>query len=125
MKRVALIAAVVVAGILGLVLLQTGRASSDGPLDGGVGTEQGQPLQVNQPYAWGSTLLLNKGKKPATLERVRLLGVTGSFELLAVHTRLVPDERGQGYWLPPNGLPHPSPRRAEGRPGRQDAHPLG
>jgi len=105
MKRLALIAAVVLAGIVGFVLLQTTRTASDGPLDGGVGTEQGQPLEVNQPYTWGSTLLLNEGKRPAVLERVRLLGVTGSLELLAVHTRPVPDERDQGLYLGDTGFP--------------------
>src|SRR5687767_8453232 len=99
MKRVGLIAAIALVGILGVRTLQTTRTSSDGPLDGGVGTIQGQRLEVKEPYTWGSTLLLNKGKKPAKLERVRLLGVTGSFELLAVHTRPVPDERDQGLYL--------------------------
>ena len=105
MKRFALIAAVVLAGIVMFVIVQTTRTAPDGPLDGGVGTEQGQPLEVKQPYTWGSTLLLNEGKKPAVLERVRLLGVTGSLELLAVHTRLVPDERDQGLYLGDTGFP--------------------
>lgn len=105
MKRVALIAAVVLVGVLVVRIVQTGRTSSDGPLDGGVGTIQGQRLEVKQPYTWGSTLLLNKAKKPARLERVRLLGVTGSLELLAVHTRPVPDERGQGLYLGDTGFP--------------------
>lgn len=105
MKRMALIAAVVLTGVLVVVVLQTTRISSDGPLDGGVGTIQGQPLEVKQPYTWGSTLLLNHAKKPATVERVRLLGVTGSFELLAVHTRQVPDERGQGLYTGDTGFP--------------------
>ncbi|HEV3363544.1 MAG TPA: hypothetical protein VG795_05275 [Acidimicrobiia bacterium] len=104
MKRFAVIATVVLAGIL-FVIVQTTRTSTDGPLDGGVGNEQGQPLEVRQPYTWGSTLLLNEGKKPATVERVRLLGVTGSFELLAVHTRAVPDERGQGLYFGDTGFP--------------------
>jgi hypothetical protein len=105
MKRAALIAAVVVAGIATFVIVQTTRISSDGPLDGGGGTEQGQPLEVKQPYTWGATLLLNQGKKPAVVERVRLLGVTGSLELLAVHTRQVPDERDQGLYLGDTGFP--------------------
>jgi hypothetical protein len=103
MKRFALIAAVVLAGVF--VIVQTKRTSTNGPLDGGVGNIQGQPLEVKQPYTWGSTLLLNEGKKPATVERVRLLGVTGSFELLAVHTRQVPDERGQGLYFGDTGFP--------------------
>lgn len=105
MKRFALIAVVVLAGVLTVMILQTTRTSSNGPLDGGVGTEQGQPLDVKQPYTWGSVLLLNEAKKPATLERIRLLGVTGSLELLAVHTRPVPDERGQGLWFGDTGFP--------------------
>ena len=105
MKRVALIAAVLLVGVLAVSIFQTGRTSSDGPLDGGVGTIQGQRLEVKQPYTWGSTLLLNKAKRPARLERVRLLGVTGSLELLAVHTRPVPDERGQGLYLGDAGFP--------------------
>jgi len=105
MKRVAVFAAVVLAGILVVGILRARGTSTDGPLDGGVGTEQGQPLEVKQPYTWGSVLLLNKGDKPATLERVRLLGVTGSLELLAVHTRPVPDERGQGLYLGDTGFP--------------------
>ena len=105
MKRVVLIAAVALVGTLLFVGVQTRRTSSDGPLDGGVGTIQGQRLEVKEPYTFGSTLLLNEGKKPAKLERVRLLGVTGSFELLAVHTRPVPDERGQGLWFGDTGFP--------------------
>lgn len=105
MKRVGLIAAITLVGVIGVGILQTTRTSSDGPLDGGVGTIQGQRLEVKEPFTWGSTLLLNKGKKPAKLERVRLLGVTGSFELLAVHTRPVPDERDQGLYLGDTGFP--------------------
>lgn len=105
MKRVVLLAAVGLAVILVLGILRTTGTSSDGPLDGGMGTEQGQPLDVKQPYTWGSVLLLNKGKQPAKLERVRLLGVTGSLELLAVHTRPVPDERGQGLYMGDTGFP--------------------
>jgi hypothetical protein len=105
MKRIALIAAVLLAGMLVVGILQTTGTSSDGPLDGGVGTEQGQPLEVKQPYTWGSTLLRIDGKKPAVLKRVRLLGVTGSLELLAVHTRPVPDERDQGLYLGDTGFP--------------------
>ena len=105
MKRVAVFAALVLAGILAVGIFRASGVSTDGPLDGGVGTEQGQPLDVKQPYTWGSTLLLNEGKKPAVVERVRLLGVTGSLELLAVHTRPVPDERGQGLYLGDTGFP--------------------
>lgn len=105
MKRVGLIAFIALVGVIGFRILQTTRTSSDGPLDGGVGTIQGQRLEVKEPFTWGSTLLLNKGKKPAKLERVRLLGVTGSFELLAVHTRPVPDERDQGLYLGDTGFP--------------------
>lgn len=105
MKRVALVVAVALAGVLVVGMVQIRRTSSGGPLDGGVGTEQGQPLDVKQPYTFGSTLLRIDGKKPATLERVRLLGVTGSLELLAVHTRLVPDERGQGLYMGDTGFP--------------------
>lgn len=105
MKRLAPFAFVVLAGILLIVAVQTKRAPGDGPLEGGVGNEQGQPLDVGQPYTWGSTLLLNEGKKPAVLERVRLLGVTGSLELLAVHTRQVPDERGQGLYFGDTSFP--------------------
>lgn len=105
MKRVALVASVLLAGIMAVVIMQTMRTSSGGPLDGGAGTIQGQRLEVKEPYTFGSTLLRIDGKKPATLERVRLLGVTGSFELLAVHTRPVPDERGQGLFLGNTGFP--------------------
>jgi hypothetical protein len=104
-KRVGLILVLVVAGVLLVVIVQTRRTLSAGPLDGGVGTEQGQPLDINQPYTFGATLLRIDGKKPATVERVRLLGVTGSLELLAVHTRPVPDERGQGLYMGDTGFP--------------------
>lgn len=99
-RRRALVVTFVGVGLVaGAVLLRDRSGPGDGPLDGGVGTVQGQPLEVGAPYTWGSVLLTNEGKKPAVVERVRLLGVTGSFELLAVHTRPVPDERGQGYIL--------------------------
>ena len=90
MKRVALIAAVVLAGFLVFGSCRRRASRVTGRSTAVWETEQGQPLEVKQPYTWGSTLLLNEGKKPAVVERVRLLGVTGSFELLAVHTRPVP-----------------------------------
>jgi hypothetical protein len=62
-----------------------------GPIDSSQnGLSYAQPVEVGQDFSIGITTLYNRGKKPAVVERVRLVGVTGSLELLGVNTRLFP-----------------------------------
>jgi hypothetical protein len=54
----------------------------------------------------GITSLFNKGKKPAIVEGVRLLGVTGPLDLVGVATRLFP-QGGVGPFVSIAGFPPP------------------
>jgi hypothetical protein len=63
-----------------------------GPIDSSEnGLAYSQPLEVGQDFSIGITALFNDGKKPAIVDKVRLLGVTGPLELLGVHTRHFPE----------------------------------
>ncbi len=114
MKRLGFVALGVVLLAAGVLLWNDRRVRGDGPLSAGTGgSETGQKLGVGVEYSIGHALLINKGKRPAVVERVRLLGVTGGLELLGVMTHPVPDEKGQGMFLglfgfPPTDLDYPS-----------------
>ncbi|HET9770402.1 MAG TPA: hypothetical protein VFS16_05895 [Acidimicrobiia bacterium] len=82
-----LVVALVATGIL---LLNRPGDISAGPVEvGGVGTANAQPIEVGVDYSFGY-MLWNYGKKPATVERVRVLGVTGPIEVLDVWARQHP-----------------------------------
>lgn len=73
-----------------IVLLQRERKISAGPVEvGGVGTASAQPIDVGVDYSFGY-MLWNSGKKPAVVERVRVLGLTGPIEVLDVWARQHP-----------------------------------
>ena len=84
---------VLVLGVVGTVAW-LGRDDYDptaGPIDSSQnGLAYAQPLEVGQDFSIGITTLYNRGKRPVTIERVRLLGVTGPLELLGVNTRRFP-----------------------------------
>lgn len=106
MKRFVLLGLVLVVASAAALLATRGRTSDDGPVFAGTGSsETGQRLGVGEPLSFGYVLLRNRAKTPATLERVRVLGVTGGLEVLGVHTRLVPDETGRGMFLAASGYP--------------------
>lgn len=69
------------------------RSPSPPPLSGGGGIGVGGPVDVGQPYSWGSVFLQNRGRRPAVVERARILRSTPNLELAGpVHSHLV----GQG-----------------------------
>jgi hypothetical protein len=49
-----------------------------------------QPLPVGEPTAFRGLVLRNRAMKPAVVEKFRILGVTGGFEVLDVHAGPVP-----------------------------------
>jgi hypothetical protein len=99
-----LLLAVAAAG--GVFAIRRG-ASGDGPVFAGVGSETGARFDVGKPFSFGHVLLRNHGRVPATLERVRILGVTGGLELLGIQARPVPDQQGKGMFLEAFGYPPP------------------
>lgn len=106
MSRRAVIAAVlaVLGGVAAATLALQARVGP-GPLEGTDGSLEGQALEIGQPYDFTSDALLlrNLGKKPITIDRVRVLNAAGPVELLEVRSRRInpedPDQRlaGGGY----------------------------
>lgn len=75
-----------------------GGGSGDGPLSG-LDLSLGQPVEVGKDFSLGIVMLfLDSGDDPAQIERVRLVGVKGSMEMLGVpHVgKSVPRCRGSG-----------------------------
>ena len=67
-----------------------------GPIDGSHnGLSYSQPLDVRQDFSIGITTLYNRGQTPVVVDRVRLLGVTGSLEVSGVNTRTWPQDGGE------------------------------
>ena len=103
-------------GAVGFTLWDRRTIHAGGPvaLDGGI---YGQSLSVGEPTAFEGVMLRNAGTKPAVLERVRVLGVTGGFEVLGVRTRPWPvspeayASAAQGF--PPTGT---APAALDGNP---------
>lgn len=84
----ALVAAAVVAR-LGFELWDRTTLHPGGPLVASAGIN-GQPLPVGEPTAFRGLVLRNRATKPAVVEKFRILGVTGGFEVLDVHASPVP-----------------------------------
>ena len=105
MKRIVipLAAVVVVAG--GVFFALRPRTPGDGPVSAGTGSSSGQRLAIGEQVSFGYVLLTNSGKAPATLENIRLLGVSGGLELLGIRSRSVPDEEGRGMFIGLAGYP--------------------
>lgn len=62
-----------------------------GPLNGADEFLESQPVPANEPYDMASlaTFFDNRGEKPITIERARLLGVAGPLELIEVRAHPV------------------------------------
>lgn len=106
MKRIILFlaAAIVVSGAVFIALRP--HSLEDGPVSAGTGSSSsGQRLAIGERVSFGYVLLTNSAKTPATLESVRLLGVTGGLELLGIRSRTVPDEEGRGVFIGLAGFP--------------------
>lgn len=78
----------------GWVLIDRVGTEGDGPLDGGVGRIDGQPVEVADPYTMGSVLLRNESDEPAVIENVELLGIHGPLKLHGILSREWPPEDG-------------------------------
>ena len=76
----------------GWAVLDRTSKSSNGPLDGGLGRIDGQPVEVDDPYTMGSVLLLNEADQPAVIEDVRLIGIHGPLKIHGILSRPVPGE---------------------------------
>lgn len=50
----------------------------------------GQRLGVGEPTSFRGTMLMNRASEPAVLQNVRILGVTGGFEVLGVRANALP-----------------------------------
>jgi hypothetical protein len=82
------------------------QSLKDGPVSAGTGsTASGQRLPVGEKVSFGYVLLTNSAKTPATLESIRLLGVTDGLELLGIRSRTVPDEQSRGMFIGLAGFP--------------------
>ena len=71
----------------------------------------GQRLAVGEPTSFGGVMLKNSGKAAATLEKVRILGLTGGFEVLGVGTNPWPtspeEATKSGQAIPAPAAPTP------------------
>lgn len=95
--------AFMVAVVVGVGFTLKARSGpGDGPLRGGT-LNLGHAAEVGEPFSMTNVVVFNYGKKPATIERVRLLGVTGRLELLGIRTRQIPSP--DGYPLGALGYP--------------------
>lgn len=106
MRRLAIVlaTAIVIAGMAFIAFRP--EPLGDGPVTAGTGpTSSGQRLAIGAEVSYGYVLLLNTAKEPATLESVRLLGITGGLEVLGIRSRSVPDEEGRGMFISLGGYP--------------------
>ena len=105
---IALLLAVVLVASGAAFLSIRGRTSGAGPVFAEKGSSSsGLRLGIGAPVSFGYVLLQNRGKTPARLESVRILGMTGGLELLGIRSRLVPDEQGKGIFIGILGYPAP------------------
>jgi hypothetical protein len=106
MKRLAFVVAVAVVVVGGVLLWRERQELGDGPVFAGTTkSATSQRLAVGVEYSIGHALLRNRGSEAATIERVRLLGVSDGLELLGVYSRPVPDEQERGMFLGDFGFP--------------------
>ena len=106
--RRGLLAALLVVTIVGLGLFAArSRRLTPGPLGAETGAlDYTHHIGVGERFSIGGALLLNGTNKPATIERVRVVGVTDGLEVLGVRTRPLPDQ-GKGMFL--GALDYPPP----------------
>jgi hypothetical protein len=106
-KRVGIALLVLAVLTVGGTMVWRHRVSTNGPVFAGAASETGGRFDVGQPVSFGYVLLRTHGRTRATLERIRLLGVTGGLELLGIQARSVPDEQGKGIFVSVFGYPPP------------------
>lgn len=107
MKRVALTTLMVMTAAILVVMFRPRGGLSAGPVNAGKGgTANGQPIDIGIPYSFGY-LLRNYGTKPAVIEQVRVLGVTGPIEVLGVWARRHPSGPKPYLFLAAIGFPPP------------------
>lgn len=58
-----------------------------------MGGGSGQRVNAGQPVQMANVLLQNRGKAPAMIERVRILGISGPMQVLGVLGRRVSEQR--------------------------------
>ncbi len=103
LRRAAAVAVAVTAiGAAGFVWWDRTVTHSGGPVEFDAGIS-GQRLAVGQATAFHDVTLLNRAGRPATLENVRILGVTGGFDVLGVRANRWPDAAGISAGAP--GVP--------------------
>jgi hypothetical protein len=106
LKRLLLLLAALIVVLAAAVFSFRPRGLGEGPVSAGTGTSSsGQRLAIGERVSFGYVLLTNSGNKPATLESVRLLGVSGGLELLGIRSRTIPDEQGRGMFIGLSGFP--------------------
>jgi hypothetical protein len=105
MKRISILVATVIVLAGGAFFALRPGTPGDGPVSAGTGSSSGQRLAIGERVSFGYVLLTNSGKVPATLESIRLLGVSGGLELLGIRSRTVPDEEGRGMFIGLAGFP--------------------
>jgi hypothetical protein len=99
------LALVLLAAAGGLVIVLKGPAvRTGGPVSPGATIDRYQPIDVGVDESVGY-LLKNEGTKPAVLERVRVVGITGPIEVLGVLARFHTADRGSLLML--GGFPPP------------------
>ena len=69
------------------------------------GGGSGLPLDVGEPTSFGAFVLTNRGKTPAVLEKIRVLGPTDGFEVLGVRTNPVPLRHDLSFFVGALGFP--------------------
>lgn len=107
MKRALLVLAILAIAGAVLVVSHGPAIRTGGPVSPGVEAIHGQPIEVGVDYSIGY-LLVNEGKRPAVLERVKVLGVTGPIEVLGVLAAPHPGTRGSLlslFGFPPDEYP--------------------
>jgi hypothetical protein len=104
-RRAALAAVVTLAAVLLAVLFARRGGLKEGPVYAG-GGRNAQAIDVGVPYSFGY-LLRTEGKRPAELERVRVLGVTGPIEVLGVMARPHPSGPKPYFFALAFGFPPP------------------
>ena len=97
-------AVVFAAGLV--VAVQSNGALAAGPVVVGDGGTNAQPIDAQIPFSFGY-MLWNEGKKPAVLERIRVVGVTGPIEVVDVLARQHPSGPRHQTFMSAFGFPPP------------------
>jgi hypothetical protein len=115
----AVLAVLVVAAYGVITWRQRSSIMNGGPVSAGAGSASGQRLGVGEDFSFGNTVLVNRSKQPAQLEKIRVMGITAGFQVLGVRAIPTPVVPHQVYnYLGDFGFPpakYPSKPLAEER----------